>query len=44
MPLGYALPFPASSDAVTMVDENGITLAQPELFTDYAFKAIFVAA
>lgn len=37
-------PFPASSDAVTMVDQNGTTLARPDMLTDYAFKTIFVAA
>jgi hypothetical protein len=37
-------PFPAGSDAVTMVDQNGTTLAQPDMLTDYAFKTIFVAA
>ncbi len=37
-------PFPASSDAVTMVDQNGTTLARPDMLTDYAFKTIFAAA
>jgi len=37
-------PFPAGSDAVTMVDQNGATLAKPDILTDYTFKAIFVAA
>ena len=37
-------PFPAGSDAVTMVDQNGATLAQPDMLTDYTFKTIFVAA
>ena len=37
-------PFPVSSDAVTMVDQNGTTLARPDMLTDYAFKTIFVAA
>jgi hypothetical protein len=37
-------PFPAGSDAVTMADENGTTLAQPDMLTDYTFKTISVAA
>ena len=37
-------PFPASSNAVMMVDQNGTTLARPNMLTDYAFKTIFVAA
>jgi Peptidase A4 family len=37
-------PFPAGSDAVTMVDQNGTTLAQPDMLTDYTFKTIFVTA
>ena len=37
-------PFPASSDAIMMVDQNGTTLARPDMLTDYAFKTIFVAA
>ena len=36
-------PFPADNEAVTMVDQNGATLAQPERLTDYTFKTIFVA-
>ena len=28
----------------TMVDQNGATLAQPDMLTDYTFKTIFVAA
>lgn len=36
-------PFPASNEAVTMVDQNGATLAQPGLLTDYTFKTTFVA-
>ena len=30
--------------AVTMADQNGATLAQPDMLTDYTFKTIFVAA
>lgn len=37
-------PFPAGGDAVTMADENGITLARPDMLTDYTFKTTFVAA
>lgn len=37
-------PFPAGGDPVTMVDQNGTVLAQPDMLTDYTFKAIFVAA
>jgi Peptidase A4 family len=37
-------PFPAGSQAVTMVDQNGTTLAQPDMLTDYTFKTIFVTA
>jgi hypothetical protein len=40
---GYQ-PFPAGSDAASMVDQNGTTLAQPHLLTDYTFKTTFVAA
>jgi hypothetical protein len=37
-------PFPLGNDAVTMVDENGTTLARPDMLTDYTVKAIFVGA
>ena len=37
-------PFPLGGDPVTMVDQNGTTLAQPDMLTDYTFKTIFVAA
>ena len=33
-----------SGDAVTMVDQNGSTLARPVRLTDYAFKAVLAAA
>ena len=33
-----------SGDAITMVDENGGTLARPVRLNDYAFKTVFVAA
>jgi Peptidase A4 family len=33
-----------SGDAITMVDENGTTLASPVRLNDYAFKTVFVAA
>jgi hypothetical protein len=33
-----------SGDAITMVDQNGSTLARPVRLTDYAFKAVFAAA
>lgn len=33
-----------SGNAVTMVDENGSTLATPVTLTDYAFKVVFAAA
>jgi Peptidase A4 family len=33
-----------SGDAITMVDENGRTLASPVRLNDYAFKTVFVAA
>ena len=33
-----------AGDAITMVDQNGATLARPEVLTDYAFKTVFVAA
>lgn len=33
-----------AGEAITMVDENGATLARPEPLNDYAFKAVFVAA
>lgn len=33
-----------AGEAITMVDENGTTLARPELLNDYAFKTVFVAA
>jgi hypothetical protein len=39
-----SVQFPAGGDAVTMVDQNGTTLAQPDLLTSYTFKSVFVAA
>jgi hypothetical protein len=33
-----------SGDAITMVNENGATLASPVSLNDYAFKTVFVAA
>lgn len=33
-----------SGDAMTMVDQNGETLARPVRLTDFAFKTVFVAA
>lgn len=33
-----------SGEAITMVDQNGRTLARPVRLTDYAFKTVFVAA
>jgi len=33
-----------SGDAITMVDQNGRTLAGPVRLTDYAFKTVFVSA
>jgi hypothetical protein len=33
-----------SGDAITMVDQNGSTLARPVMLNDYAFKTVFVAA
>jgi hypothetical protein len=33
-----------SGDAITMVDQNGRTLASPFRLTDYTFKAAFAAA
>ena len=33
-----------SGDAITMVDQNGKTLARPVRLTDFTFKAVFVAA
>jgi hypothetical protein len=33
-----------SGDAITMVDENGSTLATPVLLNDYAFKVVYDAA
>ena len=33
-----------SGDAITMVDQNGKTLASPVRLTDFAFKTVFVAA
>jgi hypothetical protein len=33
-----------AGDAITMVDQNGATLASPVMLTDYAFKAVFVNA
>jgi hypothetical protein len=33
-----------SGDAITMVDENGRTLASPVRLNDYAFKSVFVSA
>lgn len=32
-----------SGDAITMVDQNGSTLARPVLLTDYAFKTVYAA-
>jgi hypothetical protein len=37
-------PFPLGGNAITMLDENGTTLAKPDMLTDYTFKTIFVAA
>jgi hypothetical protein len=33
-----------SGDAITMVDQNGRTLAKPVRLTDFTFKAVFVSA
>ena len=33
-----------SGDAITMVDQNGKTLARPVRLTDFTFKAVFVVA
>jgi hypothetical protein len=33
-----------AGEAITMADENGVTLARPEPLNDYAFKAVFAAA
>lgn len=33
-----------SGDAITMVDQNGSTLARPVRLTDYTFKVVFAAA
>ncbi|HEY7387320.1 MAG TPA: G1 family glutamic endopeptidase [Bryobacteraceae bacterium] len=33
-----------SGDAITMVDQNGKTLARPVRLSDFAFKTVFVAA
>ena len=33
-----------SGEAITMVDQNGRTLARPVRLTDYAFKTVFVTA
>ena len=33
-----------SGDAITMVDQNGRTLAKPVRLTDYTFKTVFVSA
>jgi Peptidase A4 family len=33
-----------SGSAITMVDQNGRTLASPVRLTDYTFKTVFVAA
>ena len=32
-----------SGDAITMVDQNGKTLARPVRLTDFTFKTVFVA-
>ncbi len=34
---------PTSGDAITMVDQNGKTLASPVRLTDFTFKTVFVA-
>jgi hypothetical protein len=33
-----------SSEAITMVDEHGSTLARPVRLNDYAFKTVYAAA
>ena len=33
-----------SGNAVTMVNDNGATLATPVTLTDYAFKVVYAAA
>jgi hypothetical protein len=33
-----------SGDAITMVDQNGHTLARPVMLNDYAFKTVYGAA
>src|SRR4051794_33818717 len=33
-----------SGEAITMVDQNGSTLARPVRLTDFAFKTVFAAA
>jgi hypothetical protein len=33
-----------SGEAITMVDQNGRTLARPVRLNDFGFKAVFVAA
>jgi hypothetical protein len=33
-----------SGEAITMVDDNGRTLASPVKLTDYAFKTVFAAS
>ncbi|WP_104819835.1 hypothetical protein [Kitasatospora sp. MMS16-BH015] len=30
-----------SGDAITMVDEHGVTLARPTRLTDYTFKTVY---
>jgi hypothetical protein len=33
-----------SGEAITMVDQNGRTLARPEMLTDYTFKAVYAGS